>query len=201
MRRPPGAARRHAPHRELRSPRPGPDRGQFDGAPHEEDPGCGTLADRPMPPPDGRPSREASKRHTNPILKAMVRSPRTAPWVPRRPQHGRTRWQAARPREGEVLAADGPSAPAERPDRPRLLPARGPEGLDLPLVAPGVDPPRPAPSGRVTGRAGRCNPGVPAGACRRRGGRLVPASTRDRDRAAGRSDRAGAARLRPADPR
>ena len=33
-------------------------------------------------------------RHTDPILKAMVRSPRTDPSVTRGPLHGETRWQA-----------------------------------------------------------------------------------------------------------
>ena len=34
-------------------------------------------------------------RLTDPILMAVVRSPRTDPSAPRGPQHGKTRWQAA----------------------------------------------------------------------------------------------------------
>ena len=36
---------------------------------------------------------ERGIRHTDPILKAMVRSHRTDPSVPRGPHHGETRWQ------------------------------------------------------------------------------------------------------------
>jgi hypothetical protein len=42
---------------------------------------------------DGQTAKDCI-RHTDPILHAMVRSPRTDPSVPRGPQHGETRWQA-----------------------------------------------------------------------------------------------------------
>src|SRR5262249_56977051 len=84
-----------------------------------------------------------NRKHTNPILKAVVRSPRADPPVSRRSPHGQARWQTTRPCPGEILAADDPAAAAERAARPRLLPARGAEGLDLPLVAAGAGPPRP----------------------------------------------------------
>ena len=73
---------------------------------------------------------------------AMVRSPRTNPSVPRGPCHGQTRWQTTRPRQGEVLAADDPGSAAQRALGPRLLPSTRAEGLDLPVVAAGVGPPR-----------------------------------------------------------
>src|SRR4051794_2069343 len=89
-------------------------------------------------------TRNFSTRHTNPILKAMLRSTRTDPSVLRRPPQGRTRGEATCPRQGAILAADDPTAAAEWARRPRILPARGPQGRGLPLVAAGVGPPRPA---------------------------------------------------------
>jgi hypothetical protein len=61
-------------------------------------------------------------RITNPILMAMLRSPRTDRSVSRRCPHGETRWETTRPRQGAVLAADDPTAAAERALRSRILP-------------------------------------------------------------------------------
>ena len=57
-------------------------------------------------------------RHTDPILMAMLRSPRTNPCVPRVHCYGQTWWQTTRPRQGEILAADDPGSAAERAVRP-----------------------------------------------------------------------------------
>src|SRR5262245_27763205 len=53
-------------------------------------------------------------RHTNPILKAVVRSPRADPPVSRRSPHVQARRQATRSRQGAVLAGDDPAAAAQR---------------------------------------------------------------------------------------
>ena len=58
----------------------------------------------------------------------MVRSPRTEVSAARGPHHGETRWQAAGPRQGAVLAADDPRSAKKQAVRPRLLPTRGVEG-------------------------------------------------------------------------
>src|SRR5208337_3916159 len=105
----------------------------------------------PIRPVNSSTAAAIRTRHTNPILKAMVLSPRTAPWVPRRLKHGRTWRQATRPRRGGVMASDDSKAAAERLVRPRLLPARGTEGLDLTMVAAGADPTRPRAIGQHPG--------------------------------------------------
>src|SRR5262249_23288240 len=94
------------------------------------------LGDRPRVPPGYRLTAEdpaggplsgplADLRQTNLISKAMVRSPRTVPSVPWRPQHDQTQWQMTCPTRGRSWRRNGRKRRPGLALEPRSWPVTG----------------------------------------------------------------------------